>query len=329
MTDTLHAEILALKRARPKATFLKCSLLFAGLYLVFVWNAHFILGERANGLFPTFTMQQSSFAEYGERIGRFFIEILPYPVRQDGPLLETVDWAWSLLSDHALEAAAVTICIALLSALIAAGLGFTGALLQMGARIHTQQHHFPDRSTDRIWLKRLFGILSRIWSAILVVTRAVPELIWAFIILSILGPTPWTAIAALAVHNTGILGRLGNEIIRDARYPSLDPLQNSGTRSSHLVLFSILPAVFQKFLIHGFYRWETCLRDAVIVGMIGLPTLGFWIFQEAWPKFRYDEMMLYIILSLALVLAIESLSQLTRRFLNLRLETNPTIIHKD
>lgn len=322
MTETLYSkalasEISALKRARPKAIFLKCSLLLTVLYITFIWNAHFIFGQKVDGLVPTLAiMWRSDSTNYEERVIQFFTEIVPYPVRQDRPLSESIAWAWSLLNDHALEAAVVTTCIALISVLLAAGIGFSGALLQMGANLRTQKEGSGTGYSGGSLVNGLFDITSRTWSVLLIIMRAVPDLIWAFIILPILGPTPWTAIAALGIHNAGILGRLGRDLIRDARYPSLGPLQNIGTSASHLVLVSVLPAVFQKFLVHGFYRWESCLRDAVIVGMIGLPTLGFWIFQEAWSKFRYDEMMLYIVLSLSLVLIIETLSQSTRRYLN-------------
>ena len=42
-----------------------------------------------------------------------------------------------------------------------------------------------------------------------------PEYIWAFLLLFLLGPTAWPAVLALAIHNAGILGKLASEVVED------------------------------------------------------------------------------------------------------------------
>ncbi|MBT3340901.1 MAG: ABC transporter permease subunit, partial [Planctomycetes bacterium] len=45
--------------------------------------------------------------------------------------------------------------------------------------------------------------------------RAIPEYVLAFLLLAILGQGAWPAVLALALHNAGILGRLGGETLEN------------------------------------------------------------------------------------------------------------------
>ena len=318
MTITCLSEAVLPERQHPESRFLKASAIIACLYLLITWNAELFLGNTAEGLFPTFssfsTAQHES-AGFGARLLDFAGEIVPFPVREGEPISSVVEWAGSLFVDYALEAAGFTLCIALLSVLLAAAFAYSSVLLEAAVKLRLEQAYKPKALATGIGLKTLVRAGSSCLTGLLVLMRAVPDLIWAYIILSVLGPTYWTAIAALAIHNCGILGRIGRDIIHNSSYRSLEALRNSGASSTSLVVFSMIPELFSKFLIHVFYRWEMCMRDAVIVGMIGLPTLGFWIFQDAWPKFRYDEMMFYILLSVLLIACIESISRSSRRLL--------------
>lgn len=318
MSDYLQADISALKRERQKSLFVKCSIVFACLYLLLAWNAQNILADNAIGLFPTFEQSQIDSINFVERVVDLAKEIVPYPIRQDGQLLGVFNWTWSLLSDHAVAAVLFTLAIALMSVLLSASLAYSIALLDKVARLYVSQGDMTEKSYIGTILKQLIGLLLKSLAVLLIFMRAIPDLIWAYIFLSILGPSCWTAVIALTIHNTGILARIGQDIIRNARYPSLAPLQNAAVSNRLLVVLSILPEIFSKLLIHVFYRWETCFRDAVVVGMVGLPTLGFWIFQDAWPKFRYDEMLFYTVISVVVIYFIEYLSQSSRRHLKLK-----------
>ncbi|MDP6409182.1 MAG: ABC transporter permease, partial [Planctomycetota bacterium] len=63
-----------------------------------------------------------------------------------------------------------------------------------------------------------------------------------------------------------------------------------------------------------FYRFETCVREATVLGMLGVVSLGFYI-QEARAKLYYDEMLLLIGLGALIVLAADFLSSRARRYL--------------
>ena len=143
--------------------------------------------------------------------------------------------------------------------------------------------------------------------------RAVPEFILAFLLLAVLGPrNAWPAILALAIHNCGILARLGSEVVENLEPAPLRALAAVGAPRRSMVVFGVLPLALGRDLLYFFYRFETCVREATVLGMLGVLSLGYWI-QDARAKQYYDEVFLLVLFSVGLVLMADLLSVLARR----------------
>ncbi len=143
------------------------------------------------------------------------------------------------------------------------------------------------------------------------VMRSIPEYILAFLLLQVFGPTVWPLVLALALHNGGILIRLGSEVVdnRPSRAGQVLVVQGGSRRSSFLG--SLLPESFNRFLLLIFYRWETCIREATVLGMLGVLSLGSLI-DEANTRLFYDDMILYVLMGALLVFAGDVVSDLLR-----------------
>src|SRR5262249_12614862 len=135
--------------------------------------------------------------------------------------------------------------------------------------------------------------------------------IWAFLLLILLGPTAWPAVLALAIHNAGIIGKLTGECVENLDPQPLAALRGLGATRSQIALSAIFPMVFTRFLLFFFYRWETCVRDATILGLLGIVSLGYWI-QDARARNHYDEMLFLVLLGAGLVLLVDLASVLAR-----------------
>lgn len=80
------------------------------------------------------------------------------------------------------------------------------------------------------------------------------------------------ALVGLFLHNGTILAYLGS------RSADLVPLPfDSSTGRINRFFFEILPRVYGRFLPFLFYRWEVIMRESAILGILGLPTPGFYI----------------------------------------------------
>jgi phosphonate transport system permease protein len=147
---------------------------------------------------------------------------------------------------------------------------------------------------------------------VLIFLRSIPEYVWAFLAIALIGPSAWPAVLALALHNAGILGKLDAEVVENLERPSLEALRGLGARRGQLAVFGILPAVLGRWLLFFFYRWETCVREATVLGMLGIVSLGYFI-QDARARNQYDTMFLLVLVGAAIVLLGDLVSALARR----------------
>jgi phosphonate transport system permease protein len=104
--------------------------------------------------------------------------------------------------------------------------------------------------------------------------RAVPELVWAALLLMAAGLGPFAGTLALAVHTAGVLGRLFAEAIENAPPGPAAALRAQGVGSARVFLYATLPQVLPQLLSYTLYRWENNIRAAAVLGVVGAGGLG-------------------------------------------------------
>ena len=106
------------------------------------------------------------------------------------------------------------------------------------------------------------------------VLRSVPELMWAVLLLIAAGLGPLAGTLALAIHTTGVLGRLFAEAIENAPDGPGFALRLRGVGEGRVFLYAGLPQVLPQLLSYTLYRWENNIRAAAILGVVGAGGLG-------------------------------------------------------
>ena len=178
-----------------------------------------------------------------QRMGRFAGELL-------SPNLEA-DFVRKLL-----PAALETLAMSVVGTLLAV---FFGLLLALPAsKLHAED---PAR-----W-KRIARLL-------LNVLRSVPELMWAALLLIAAGLGPFAGTLALALHTTGVLGRLFAESLENAAPGPSFALRVRGVPEGRVFLYATLPQVLPQLVSYTLYRWENNIRAAAILGVVGAGGLG-------------------------------------------------------
>lgn len=145
-----------------------------------------------------------------------------------------------------------------------------------------------------------------------VFSRAVPELIWAMMIIFIFKPGILPGAIALALHNFGILGKLCAETIEDLDLRPIRSLASSGASKAQLFLYGIFPTILSKFITYIVYRWEVIIRTTVVVGFVGAGGLGYQ-FRLSMSWFHYTEVTLFLLCYLILVILVDLISEWMRR----------------
>ena len=144
-----------------------------------------------------------------------------------------------------------TLAMSLLGTLLAAGVG---ALLALPA-------------AGRGWARALARLG-------LNALRSVPELVWAALLLVAAGLGPLPGTLALALHTTGVLGRLFAEALENAPGEPAEVLRLAGAGRLAVFVHATLPQVATQWLAYGLYRWENNIRAAAVLGVVGAGGLG-------------------------------------------------------
>jgi phosphonate transport system permease protein len=104
--------------------------------------------------------------------------------------------------------------------------------------------------------------------------RSVPELVWATLLLIAAGLGPFAGTLALALHTTGVLGRLFAEALDNTPSGPADALRAQGVRALPVFCYATLPQVLPQLMSYTLYRWENNIRAAAVLGVVGAGGLG-------------------------------------------------------
>ncbi len=218
------------------------------------------------------------------RMGRFLRELL-------SPNLEARFWA------RLLPATLETLAMSVVGTLLAVVFGLLLAL--PASRTHAQD---PARwrAASRLLLNAL---------------RSVPELMWAALLLVAAGLGPMAGTLALALHTTGVLGRLFAEAIENAPPGPGFALRVRGVGEGRVLLYATLPQVLPQLVSYTLYRWENNIRAAAVLGVVGAGGLGQMLAFHL-GLFQMSATSSVLVAMIALVLAVDALSYLARASLN-------------
>jgi phosphonate transport system permease protein len=104
--------------------------------------------------------------------------------------------------------------------------------------------------------------------------RAIPELVWAALLLISAGLGPMAGTLALALHTTGVLGRLFAEVMENVPHGPGDALRAQGVGPLRVFAYATLPQVLPQLMSYTLYRWENNIRAASVLGVVGAGGLG-------------------------------------------------------
>ena len=252
-----------------------------------------------------------SFTQRWENLQRFGGELVPYPVQESGDWSQLWGWLLHLWVEKGREALWLTFHLGTASVLLAGAMALLGLVLSARTlSVPNPREVFLDRGVVQVVLGKLLRFLA-------VLGRSAPEYLLAFLLLQVFGPTMWALILALAVHNGGILSRLGSEVVDNHKSDAAQVMLAAGGSRTATFLGVLLPEGLNRMVLFLFYRWETCIREATILGMLGVGSLGFLI-SEARVSFFYDELLVWIFLGAGLVFLGDLSSDVVRTRLRLR-----------
>ena len=142
--------------------------------------------------------------------------------------------------------------------------------------------------------------------------RSVPELVWAALMVLAAGLGPFAGTLALALHTSGVLGRLFAESLENAPPEPARALAESGAPASFAFVYGTLPLITPQLVAYSLYRWEMNIRMATVLGFVGAGGLGQMLYYEL-SLLHEAQASTVIIAMLALVVLVDAVSAWARR----------------
>jgi len=142
--------------------------------------------------------------------------------------------------------------------------------------------------------------------------RAVPEVIWGLVLVTVIGIGPKAGVVALGLHSAGVLGKLFAESCENVRKAPVQAVEATGASRLAVAFYAMLPLASGPMAVHTLFRLEWNLRAATVVGMIGAGGIGQALY-EAQQLFFYKQMMAYVLITWAIVMLSDALSDWTRQ----------------
>ncbi|ODT47462.1 phosphonate ABC transporter, permease protein PhnE [Devosia sp. 63-57] len=160
----------------------------------------------------------------------------------------------------------------------------------------------------------LVGARAVRWSVrrIMEVMRAFPEIVIAGLLTAILSIGPIAAIAAIALHTIGALGKLFFEVVENVDMKPDEGLKSVGATWLERVRYAIVPQVMPNFVSYTLLRLEINVRASTIIGAVGGGGIG-EVFRLSIGRDYAAQTYAIIILLLITIIAIDQFSGWLRR----------------
>jgi len=123
---------------------------------------------------------------------------------------------------------------------------------------------------------------------IIVASRSINSLIWALLLVAILGPGLLAGIIAIALRSIGFIGKLLYEAIEEIDADQVEAIEATGASTAQVMTWGVIPQVAPTLAGISMFRWDINIRESTVLGLVGAGGIGVKLEGAlgtlAWPK---------------------------------------------
>ena len=123
---------------------------------------------------------------------------------------------------------------------------------------------------------------------------------------------PFAGVLAIFVHTAGILGKLFSEAIENIEIGPIEGVRATGASKFQEILFGVIPQVVPLWISYILYRFESNVRSATVLGIVGAGGIGVSLYQS-FRSFDYTKVCAILIILVVVVGVIDAASAWLRR----------------
>lgn len=145
------------------------------------------------------------------------------------------------------------------------------------------------------------------------VMRALPEIVVALVLIFLLGVGPVPAMAAIALHTMGALGKLFSEVAENADLKPVEGLGSTGASWFQQMWVGVIPQVAPNWSSYALLRFEINIRASAILGFVGAGGIGYDLKTALqWGQGKYDAVVAIFALLFLTIMIVDHFSDRAR-----------------
>jgi len=142
--------------------------------------------------------------------------------------------------------------------------------------------------------------------------RAIPDIIFALIFVAAVGLGPFGGVMALAVGSVGFMGKVFAEAIEAIDPEQVKAIRATGANRWQVISYAVLPQAMPLVLSYALLLFESNVRSATILGLVGAGGVGF-VLSKYMALFQYDKLLGTLIFIILMVTLVDRFSDFVRR----------------
>lgn len=146
---------------------------------------------------------------------------------------------------------------------------------------------------------------------IIVASRSINSLIWALLLVAIIGPGALAGIIAIALRSIGFIGKLLYEAIEEIDPTQVEAVTATGASGPQVLVYGIWPQILPAFAGISVFRWDINIRESTVLGLVGAGGIGLQL-QASLNTLAWPQVTLIFLLILATVVLSEWISAKVR-----------------
>ena len=142
---------------------------------------------------------------------------------------------------------------------------------------------------------------------VIVASRSINSLIWALMLVTIVGPGVFAGIIAIGLRSIGFCGKLLYEAIEEIDHDQVEAVTATGAAKPQVVAYGIVPQVLPAFAGISVFRWDINIRESTVLGLVGAGGIGLQL-NASIMNLAWTEVSMILIVIIATVIVSEWVS---------------------
>lgn len=146
---------------------------------------------------------------------------------------------------------------------------------------------------------------------LIVSSRSINSLIWALMLVAIIGPGVFAGVLAIGLRSIGFCSKLLYEAIEEIDYNQVEAIEATGASGAQKLIYGVVPQILPTFAGISVFRWDINIRESTVLGLVGAGGIGLQL-DASISTLAWTQVSLILLVILATVIVSEYVSARVR-----------------